>query len=184
MQPDSQYPTYDDVQLVRGQLSELALRHWLQHDLFNFNWWISLILTILPWIIWWRIADRSRVFEIFAYGLLIGIMSTVLDVIGADLLLWGYPNKLLSMIPPLVPADLSVIPVFFMLIYQVFSSWRTFLIATTVIALVFSFVAEPIFVWLNFYAVERWEYYYSFPIYILMAVIGKWIMNKLHEAHN
>jgi len=48
----------------------------------------------------------------------IGIVSSILDVIGADILLWGYPVKLFFMVPPLFPADLTIIPVVFSLAYH------------------------------------------------------------------
>lgn len=47
-----------------------------------------------------------------------GIISSILDVIGIDILLRGYPIKLFFMIPPLFPADLTVIPVAFSLAYH------------------------------------------------------------------
>jgi hypothetical protein len=43
-------------------------------------------------------------------------------------------------------------------------------------AVVFSaltcFVAEPIFVWMGYYNPKHWEYYYSFPIYIVLYLIA------------
>ncbi|GAB1804301.1 hypothetical protein ACTOTI_18435 [Priestia megaterium] len=54
----------------------------------------------------------------------IGIVSSILDVIGADILLWGYPIKLFFMVPPLFPADLTIIPVVFSLAYHYGKTWR------------------------------------------------------------
>ncbi|MFL6555613.1 MAG: CBO0543 family protein, partial [Bacillus sp. (in: firmicutes)] len=119
-------PSFDDIQDARRILSNLSVNHWKQDDLFSPSWWFLLAATIFPYIIWWRVVDKSRYFEIFSFGLISACFSVVLDVIGVDLLWWGYPDKLFSMIPPLFPADMVVIPVTLMIIYQFNKSWTSF----------------------------------------------------------
>ncbi|WP_373685899.1 CBO0543 family protein [Priestia megaterium] len=66
--------------------------------------------------------------HVFAFAMFIGIVSSILDVIGADILLWGYPIKLFFMVPPLFPADLTIIPVVFSLAshYHYGKMWRRY----------------------------------------------------------
>ncbi|NHM32056.1 hypothetical protein [Neobacillus terrae] len=103
-------PTYRDIQQLRGKLRDISYEHWLHNDLFTWRWWLLLLLTIVPWIIWWRLVDKKRVAEILLYGTLIAILAILLDNIGTDLIWWGYPTKLFQMFPPLVPADITVVP--------------------------------------------------------------------------
>lgn len=81
--------------------------------------------------------------------------------------------------PPLVIVDLGVIPVVYMLIYQYFPDWKKFTIAISVNALLMAFIGEPIAVVLDIYQLNNWKYIYSFPLYIAMALILKWILIKI-----
>lgn len=53
-------------------------------------------------------------------------------------------------------------PIIYMLIYQCFKTWTSFLIAAIVNAFVFSFILEPLFLWLHIYEPYLWKYTYSF----------------------
>jgi hypothetical protein len=177
-------PTYDEIQEVRKALNNMAIEHWLHDDLFAFTWWFLLFSSIVPFIIWWRLVDRDRFNEIFSFGLLCGIIATILDVIGVDLVLWGYPDKLFSMIPPLFPADLCVIPVSTMLIYQKFKRWGSFFYATVVWSLVLSFVIEPFFVHFNMVALHNWRHMYSLFAFIAFLLFCRNLFNTIQKNIN
>ncbi len=81
--------------------------------------------------------------------------------------------------PRLIPIDQGIIIVAHMFLYQCFKKWKSFIIANTIMALIFTFICEPITVWLGIYKLENWRYIYSFPIYILKAVFIKWIVDEL-----
>ncbi len=57
-----------------------------------------------------------------------GVTASVLDVFGVDYDWWGYPDKLVAMIPPLFPADITVFPVLYSLIYQYNSTWKKYML--------------------------------------------------------
>jgi len=48
-----------------------------------------------------------------------------------------------------------------------------------IMAALFSFVAEPALAYLGMYKVLKWQYYYSFPIYMLIAISHRWIVEKV-----
>lgn len=54
-----------------------------------------------------------------------------------------------------------------------------FIIATTIMACVFCFVCEPIFVWGGVYKMIRWKSYYGFPIYIFIAAASKFCVHLI-----
>ena len=56
---------------------------------------------------------------------------------------------------------------------------KPFLIAMIIASAVFSFMVEPIFEYAGLYTTYTWKYYYSFPIYILMALFSKWLMQVI-----
>lgn len=87
-------------------------------------------------------------------------------------------------IPRINPIDLSVVPVFHMLVYQYFTKWKTFIIANIVTAFLYAYIAEPIFVKINIYEMTNWKHLYSVPIYILKAVVIKFVLEALLEKRS
>ncbi|PWK09041.1 CBO0543 family protein [Tumebacillus permanentifrigoris] len=174
------YPLFDEIVQTRRNLRDLEIQHWYQVELFSFNWWLILILTIVFWGIWFKFIDRRRLLEITFFGAMIVISSTVLDMIGVDLVLWAYPSRLEPLAPSLIPGDLVMMPVSYMFVYQYFDK-RTgpFLIVSTLVAAVLAFGVEPVLEWLDIYETYGWEYLYSFPIYVILAWCMRNFVHKL-----
>lgn len=105
--------------------------------------------------------------------------ATWMDDLGTDLNLWYYPFKIVPVFPQIVPVNYAVLPVTFMLIYQYFPSWRSYIKAMLIMAALYSFVAEPALAYLGIYKLLRWQYYYSFPLYMLIAVSHRWLVEKI-----
>ncbi len=173
------HPIYNEIQTIHEQLSDLRLEYFLNQNLFTFQWWILLIALIVPWIIWWKFVDRKRIFRILLYGALLMNLVIMLDDLGVENHLWSYPYQLVPMMPRLVAIDQGIIVVFHMFLYQYFGKWKTFILANAILAFVFSFIFEPLTVWLGIYEMENWRYMYSFPIYILKAILIKWLVDGL-----
>lgn len=169
-------PTYDEVREALQLASDKSFTHWYNHDLFTWKWWMLLSALFLPWLIWWRTVDRKRLPELFQLGLLWSVVSIVLDVSGVNLNLWSYPDRLVWFIPPLIPADLSVIPVTYMLSFQLFREGKSFVIANLILAASFSFVIEPLFTWLGTFEIDRWSHLYSFICFTLLGFLIRWIV--------
>ncbi|OIJ13620.1 hypothetical protein BKP37_10085 [Anaerobacillus alkalilacustris] len=175
----SNQPTWEEIVNLREILKETNVQYWLNENFFSFSWWFLLITMILFWVIWWVIVDKSKIMEILLYGLFVTIIAILLDVIGVSFLLWGYPNMLTPLIPPIFAIDVGHLPVLYMTIYQYFPTWKSFLAAMIIAASVFAFVFEPFTVWLKIYELNNWKYIYSFPIYILIGVFLKWLLIKV-----
>lgn len=173
------YPTYDQVREVHKELVDMRLEYWINHDLFSFQWWLLVILLIVPWIVWWRYVDKNRISQILLFGTLLMVLVMMMDDLGVESHLWSYPYQLFSMMPRLISIDQGIIIIAHMFLYQYFSKWKKFIIANTVMAIIFTFVFEPIVVWLDIYRLENWRYIYSLPIYILKAVLIKWVVDEV-----
>ncbi|WP_248924630.1 CBO0543 family protein [Paenibacillus hamazuiensis] len=172
------YPSFDDVMKAREQLTELSYQHWLHDDFLSWKWWLQLALSVIPWFIWWKISDKKRIHEILLYGLLTGIMAITLDNIGTDLIWWSYPDKLFQMIPPMFPADYTLVPCSLMVVYQLTATWRTFLFANVILAAFNTLVGETLFIKLGFYRLHSWHLSYSFLFYIAAAMLARWIIEN------
>jgi len=142
------------------------------------------VVLALPWLAWWKLADRKVLVEVSCYGLLIIVISVLLDGLGVEMTLWGYPYKLFPLLERLFHADFTVLPITFMLIYQYFPKWKMFIGMCIIIAIIFAFVAEPFSVWLDIYEPYQWKSVYSFPIYVAMPVFCKWLLSIIVAVQN
>lgn len=175
-------PIIDKMIEYKSKLIELAVSHWINQELFTWQWWFCVFLYIFPLLLWWKIVDRKRLLEIIIFGLFVNVFCSFLDVLGTNYNLWLYSIQIIPNVPLLFPIDYIVIPVVFMILYQIFTTWKSFIISMIITSLVFSFVGEPFDVWAKIYILIKWQYIYSFPIYILIGIICKatvnWFMKK------
>lgn len=102
-----------------------------------------------------------------------------MDSLGQIFQLWLYPITLIPLFPFTAGIDWGILPVIHMLIYQYNPKWKSFLITETIVAAMLAFVGEPIAEWIGIYAVLHWYHHWSFPIYFMKAVIGKWLIESL-----
>lgn len=170
-----------DIIKLQNRLFETNYTFWIEHVLFSFNWWFLIILTILPWAIWWRFVDKKRIIEISLMGTLVMITSVFLDVVGISFLLWGYAYKDIQMIPLLSPIDLTILPIVYMFVYQIFSKWKSYLFSLIVAATGAAFIVEQLFEWMDIYQLYSWKHIYSFFIYIAIGIVFKWLIQKMKE---
>ncbi len=170
---------YTDIIEAKNHFHDLQYAHWLQYELFTYQWWTLLGVLVIPWLIWWRLVDKSRTSTILSYGFYVMFVVIAMDAIGIVHQLWIYPIKLIPIIPHIVPIDWSMFPVLYMLIYQYFPRWKEFLIAESIFAALISFVGEPLGEWIGIYFVLHWHHIWSFPIYVMIAGIGKWMIESI-----
>lgn len=171
----------DQEILAQSKADKLLREYWLKETFLQWEWWLLLALTTIPWIIWWKIVDRKRLFEILTYGFLVMTVSVIFDAIGVEFDFWEYKPQIVPLFDVFVTYDFSVMPVIYMVVYQFFDNWKSFTIANVVVSAIFAFISEPLLVWMDFYVLFNWKYIYSFPIYIAIAVVFKWVMIKLNH---
>lgn len=126
----------------------------------------SVILSIVPWIIWWKIADKRRLHELFVYGAVVAICAISLDNVGTDLLWWEYPDKLFQVVRPLFPADITLVPIFMMIGYQFTHTWRSFILVNVILDGFMAYVGEPLIISLDFYQLNTWKLWYSLVLHM------------------
>lgn len=169
---------YTELLNAHQAYHHLEFVHW-QQQVFSPQWWLLLGLFFVPWLVWWRLADKSRMPIILSYGLIIMLFVIGMDALGIAFHCWMYPIKLLPVIPHEVTIDWSMLPVYHMLIFQYFPRWRSFIIVELIGSALLAFVGEPIAERIGIYYVLNWQHIWSFPIYFLKAVIGKGIIDYL-----
>lgn len=168
---------------VENKLIRAELETWLNNEFLTFHWWILVAFLIFPWVAWFLLANRHRLLETVLVGLMVIIPTTLLDAVGNDLSFWSYPTQLVPLTPRAIPFDMSMVPVAYMLMYQYFKTWRSFLIALVCMAGTFAFIGEPISHLLELVVYIKWKYVYSFIYYIVLGISIRSIVLKLKRAY-
>jgi hypothetical protein len=183
-----QIPSFDQILNAQNYTIQLQVQHWLKYELFTPQACLLLVMLILPWFIWWPLVDKRRFLEIIFYGLLVCTVVTSLDEIGCQLNLWEYRYDIEPLFPRLIPMNFTILPIVYMLIYQYFPRWKPFIAVNVIVAALTAFVGEPIFAWTGIYVMLAWRHIYSFPIYIILAVVFKavlsWVINVQQRTEN
>lgn len=174
---------FPEIIKLNKMLRILAKEYWLENVLYTLQWWLLIFMLIVPLIVLWKLIDRNRVGNVLLYGFIISLVSTSLDRIGVELMLWSYPYYILPVPHPLLdPINCALLPVTYTLIYQYFPKWKEFLIVLIVSALITSFLLEPLFVKISLYVLINWEHYYSLPMYIFFGVLVKYFVDRASLA--
>lgn len=177
-----QFPTFEQILEIQNISVDYQVQHWLNYELFTPQFWLLIAMFILPWFIWWRLVDKSRLLEIVVYGLLVQTIATFLDEVGCQLNWWEYIYDIEPLFPRLIPMNFSFLPVCYMLVYQYYPQWKRFMVANMLLAAVLAFVGEPLFISTGIYVMLQWKLWYSVPIYFLIAVILKLCMEAIMRA--
>lgn len=164
---------------LEKQLTQARIENWLNHDLFHWQWFLLTAFLIIPWIIWWRYVDRKRLLEILLFGAMIFITASYLDAVLSELGLWEYHYWVVPLWPRFIPADFTVLPILYMLLYQRFSDWKSFISASIVLAALLAFAGESFLIWADIYKQHYWRHYYSFPIYFAMGIFIRGLVRSL-----
>jgi len=168
---------------IHEKYAHLQKDYFMEHALFSWQWWFQIFITVALWIIWAFLVDKRRMKSILITGLLASIITLVLDDIGLSMALWVYPYHLHPFSSQLYAADLAIIPITYMLLYQYFRKWQRYIAAITVLVLFGVFVAEPFFIKSNLYLPLHWKPLYSLPIYLMIGVFLKGIVDGLDKKY-
>lgn len=165
------FPSDMEISQLQQKLFSLRLQNYLAQDLWSLQWWLLLAALIIPWLIWFRLADRRRIFEMLSLGLMATTLTTIIDASGANSVLFVYPYELVPTVNWLIPITLGFVPVVFMLLHQYSPNWKTFMVNSTLVFAATAFLGEPLAKYLGMNVMVQWNYFYSFLVYMGTAVL-------------
>lgn len=158
---------YDKIHQVEMEY----MKYWQESTLWHWDFWLSLLLVIVPWIVWFIVRKRGSEARLLLAGGFVLIISSWLDFLGIVLGLWHYSGKAIPTIPTYMPWDVSLLPVITMLWLQ-FKPTLPPLLKASIYAGLASFIGEPLFEWIGLYTSEKWNVFYSLPIYFVIYLIA------------
>lgn len=91
--------------------------------------------------------------------------------------LWEYNSELIPLTPPLLPWNFTIMPVTSMLFYQ-YKPQINPLIKSVVFSAIGSFIGQPMFAYIGVYNPKHWKHYYSFPILVIIYLIGHYFLTR------
>ncbi|MGO4887634.1 CBO0543 family protein [Anaerobacillus sp. MEB173] len=167
------------IEQLYKQISEIndeKLSIWVEVVLYTWQWWIGVILTVLPWIAWILYRRKDCTFRFLTVGFFIMFISTLLDAIGVQLGYWYYKHAVLPFIPAFAPWDTTLLPVVIMTLLQIKPTVSPY-VKGLIFAGLTAYVGEPFFNWIDLYEPTVWKHIYSFPIYFILYLISHCIYN-------
>ncbi|MDR7865750.1 MAG: CBO0543 family protein [Sporomusaceae bacterium] len=175
-------PSDAQIAEMTRQLSQARTENWYATDLYTWQWFFLIALFILPWVAFHCLAHRRKLPRLILFGLILMFVTMGLDLLGYELGRWYYPYKIAPFGPFVAFVDHAPFPVIFMLLYQYLSGWGVFAAGVVVTAAVFAFVFEPALELMGLYMPLEWEFYYSFPVYILLPLFARWLTESIFTA--
>lgn len=101
------YEYMEKVYKLEQKAFHLDIEGWYQNEIFTCRWWVLLAFLIVPWLIWAKVAFRTKLLESILFGSLIAIITIYLDVLGVKLNFWDYPTQLFPIMPRGISFDMS-----------------------------------------------------------------------------
>jgi hypothetical protein len=165
--------TYDLLQ----QTTNLHIEYWTQHVFLSWLWWLAVILTIVPWILWWKFRKKESTHRLLFAGFFSIFVAIWLDNIGTQLGFWYYKYEVIPFTPSFKPWDISLMPVLTMFFLQINPKANVY-IKGLIYSGIISFIAEPFFMWIGYFEYPHWNYIYSFAIYFFIYLIAHFVVTR------
>jgi len=175
------HPSNEELAEMARLLTKARVENWMGEDFGSWRWWTLVMLLIVPWLIWYKLANKKHLRHLALFGMIVMVFAITLDELGFVLSLWSYPVDVIPMFPRLTSVDYTVVPIVFTLLYQYFPTWRSFFWALVATAAIFSFIIEPLIVWMGFYKLLKWTHWASFLVYIIMGLLSRWIVRMFTD---
>ncbi|MEH7107920.1 CBO0543 family protein [Bacillus sp. JJ1764] len=166
------------IDLATKQISEanhLIVEAVMNAFFLTWQWWLALAMIVVPWVIWGIFRNRESSARIFSTGLLIMVLSEILDTIGVSFGKWAYPVKVVPVATLNFSYRLSVLPVFLMLLLQFKPTYHPFVKAVFFGGLG-AYVGMPLLAMIDLYKKIDWSFTYSFFILTVFYLIAHWFL--------
>lgn len=163
-----------------NQIHELIYQKieiWREYVLFSGLWWFGVLLSIIPWVIWFIFRKKRSTDRLLYVGFMVMTISVILDILGDQLGFWHYRFNVIPVLPTYFPWDLTLMPLTIMFLLQIKPNTNPYLKAI-IFALISSYLAEPFFHWLEIYQPIHWRYSYSVPIQVVIYMLAHYISKR------
>ena len=171
------------IKQAKMVLNKLVVEDW-KTDVFSLSWLGVVAFIVLSYYICFKLLDKRRLTQLLLFGSLMTVSMTYIDIFGSQFVLWTYLDRVMPIVPSLLFFDYTIIPLYYMLVYQYSSTWKSFAIWNAVLAGIISFVIFPLLSLLKLFKLENWRYIYFFPIIYILAFICRGVVWGILSIQN
>lgn len=173
--------TPEMIHQTRITLHDLILTKWVDEDLLSPRWWCMVALIVLSYLICFNLFDKRRLSALFLFGSLLTVGAVVYETIGVNFVFWVCATPIFPIIPCLFVPYLTILPVYYMLIFQYTANWYQYSLWNLVAASLFSLVLQPIFLHFKIVQMDNWQPVYHLPFIFAIASLARavalWIID-------
>jgi hypothetical protein len=161
---------YETARLLAYQ----SYQKWITHELFSFGWFLEIVIIFIVYAIWLKTVDKSRIQSLLLLGSLSAVGFTI-----ADMVLMGYFGvaeykiRLFPFEPALFIVSITIMPTLYMLVLQHTSSWKAYLLWTSIVTAFVAFGILPIYSLLGVLQLYHWNYFYQFMLMFTNGTIAR-----------
>ncbi|GGH73200.1 hypothetical protein JOD43_000020 [Pullulanibacillus pueri] len=157
---------------IQERLTDTEFHYWkIYSDYGTWQFWVNILMLIIPLIVLYFAIDRERIFLLGFYGMQIHVWFTYLNSVGLRMGWWDYPNRI-APIFPFFSFSASFIPVIYILVYQwTLNHQKNFYLYTLITSVIISFIIMPIFVATNFFVLFKWINYGWLLVFIVIVFL-------------
>jgi hypothetical protein len=166
----------DQIIQEKTVLHKLVMEDWLKNDVFSIRWFVTVGLILLSYFIVFKLLDKRRFIQILFFGSLIAVSMTTLDIFGSEFVHWTYLSRVFPIVPSIFFYDYTIYPLYYMLVYQYSSNWKSFAIWDAVLAGIISFGVYPLLTAFKMVKLHNWNYLYFFLIICVWAFLCRGVV--------
>ncbi|GMA98184.1 hypothetical protein PIPA1_09840 [Pelosinus sp. IPA-1] len=171
--------TIEMINQANYTLHNLMVTKWSTQDLFSIKWWGEIGFVIISYIFCFSLLDKTRLTKTILFGSLISVFSVVIEIVGCNSNLWAYSLPIYPMIPNIFLLDITVIPLYYMLIYQRAYSWKSYAVWNIGASAFLGFVFSPLVVSLGLVQLIQWNYVNTFLIIAFVGFLAKAVISLI-----
>lgn len=134
-------------------------------------------MMVVPWVIWLIFRSRESSARIFSAGLLVMVLSEILDTFGVSFGKWAYPIKVIPVATVNFSFRLSLLPVLVMLLLQYKPHINRY-IKAVLFGGFGAYLGLPALAAIDLYKKIDWAYTYSFFILTCMYLLAHWFSHS------
>lgn len=131
--------TDEQIMQVSEQLNTLIVTQWANQYFLSPTWFFIVLLIAFSYALFIYLADKKRIIEILLFGSLVAVIFAIYDTLGQQFGYWASLKVVLPFNPNFFLGDLTLIPLYAMLVYQYASSWKSFFLWNIVWAGLFTY---------------------------------------------
>ncbi|TMN20824.1 hypothetical protein [Lentibacillus cibarius] len=173
--------TDEEILKKAGNLNDLIETQWINQIFLSPSWIFQVVLIIFTYTIFFYLVDKKRITEILLYGSLVAVAFAVYDSIGEQLNYWATLENVLPFQPNFFLGNITLIPLYAMLVYQYNSTWRSYLIWITIWSGLLAFVYYNLILdYFNIFVyIKKFSATIDFFLFLIVGIIVRWIVVSL-----